>query len=239
MQSGDSIEWERASGIRKIAYVRGAAINNAGYRLMCLALEKMFGVEMISAEFNGTMLVFETAAQLIVDAGKSARFTGAYELAYELDDCAEHLPTVCLRSAVYERDADYEGFASAMDKKDYVLHGQVISSKIAFCDRRNLPRYIELINRSAAIMRSGIAFEEVTRTHIAVGGAKIGLNLAGMSVEIFHVPVTSANRELDEWMSQWQAFFNQIDSYDRIEPDDAKIRMSYRASVFDMIATVG
>jgi hypothetical protein len=238
LRSGEPVEWERADGICEFRLVRGRALTEPGYALKRMAIEKMIGVEMISAEFGGTYRLFEHRASVALDLGMAVRFFGAYESKEPESQVAEMTPRFCLRWSKYDRIADYAAFGRAVDKHAYVTRGQVLSSSIRFYTGVDVEAVGASIQRAAGIVHAGISFQKTGRSHPAVGGAWIILDVAEPSCQFFYVPTGVCSNALDSWLDEWQESFATIANRPGIAPDGGMIHVSYRSSIFDWLERV-
>lgn len=236
--TGDPVPWERTADGNEVTLVRGRPIAAAGYGLKLLALDKLFAISMVSAEFDGDARLFEHRASVLIDYGAAAECYGIYEWDGDADSSSPCTPSFCLRHGKYDRGKDYAGFSMAADKLAYVLNNQTIESTICFHAASELRDVSSLLERAAEFVRAGFGFVQVNRAHSAVGGLKVAFDVKGVHIEMFYIPTSMRNDIIDTWVLDMEEAFRRAAILRRINPTDNRIRISFNSCLLDRLQRV-
>jgi len=234
------VPWERTFDGRPARYVKGLSpIRSASLLSRNIAISKALDVSIISAEFNGTIRVFESAFLLLTEYEDRVLGLAVLPHSFSADERDKEevgLPDICLRRTRWERGADDRGFRDAEDKVEYLkgkTHGQ---SEIRFYSSRELD-IEELMKESSRVFRRGVALTEVQREGIEWQFLRCWLVDAGIEYRIHYVPFAFENVDLERLIRRWIELFGIIDIRSGAVPDDG-CRISYELSIWEKIEKV-
>ncbi len=149
----EDIPWECTSDGKAARIVRLPQVSRAGAYLRGLAYAKLKDVQAVSAIFKGLSAYFERRILILSDEARSMRVTSLF-LASEAEGT---VPSICVRTAHWTRDADYQSFEAAPSGRGsrYVASSGQFASRIKFY-ASDQDRVTRLLGEVEARLRRGV-----------------------------------------------------------------------------------
>lgn len=229
------VSWENPEHCGPVRLCPSDVIVRASLRVKAVALAKLFDVELISASFNGQSLVFQPSVLTLIDHGARATFIGAYSAAYPSGDFVGGMPpTLCIRTAEYDRQSDYAQFERALNKREYLLSGQVIGSRLLFSRHSDCEDAVRLMTNAGDIVRSGVSLTGKANAQEAPRLIRVSVLVDGIEFNSSFLSGAIGGTQLDAWLVMWQTSLVDLGMYrPQCEFDVSDITFSYRQSLFD------
>lgn len=234
----DSIPWELTADGKAARLVRTRpSTRGSALALRLLAVEKMTAVSLVSAEFGGTPVVFEPVAEALVDSGARVDFMALYETALPGEDDPSNLPAFCARRAVWVRDEDAGRLDAAASRKEYLVAGPQVASRLVFLTRDEAAALVRLYEEAGTLVARGVAIERARRESVRWHDLRFVFIHGGTRFELSYSPFVSKSAKLERWAREWEAEFARLD-FDGGRVPDEGCRISYNGSLPELLASV-
>jgi hypothetical protein len=234
----DSIPWELTADGKAARLVSARPSPRRGaLALRLLAVEKMTAVSLVSAEFGGLPVVFEPAAEALVDSGARVDFMALYETALPGEGDPANLPTFCARRSVWVRGEDAARLDAAASSREYLVAGPQVASRLVFLTRDEGAALVRLYEEAGALVARGVAFEHTRREDVGWHDLRFTLIHGGTRFELSYSPFASKSEALERWARGWEEEFARLDFGGGRVPDDG-CRISYTGSLPELLASV-
>lgn len=222
--SSKVVPWELTSDGRAAERIRLPTARKAGAFLRALAYAKLTSVHAVSAAFRGEPIYFERRIVILNEETSSMRVTSLFVAAETTGDA----PGVCIRTAKWEREADYRSFEAAPSKGTYALSSKQVEGRIRFYTEGH-DRVLGLLNDTENRFRQGIL----------IPGAAEMSNF--MRVEAYFDQFNfcisfscESSRDLEAIAKQWESELAQLARSPEVEPDEG-CSISHEPSVWERI----
>ncbi len=226
-----NIPWEKTSNEIPAQLVQSRTkVPRASFVVKALAKAKMLDVTLISAEFNTIPVVFEERMSVYLDWSTHSEFLGVYQPGYMEEEEKDHLPTICIRHATWNKARDFRQFNEAKSKKAYVEGSEQIISRIIFTTAKQEPDISRLILSAKQVIRTGIAINEVSRPDFGMEEIRFSIADESIVFTLSYTPIGEQCIEMEKWLPLWQSGFAKLDNEKGIIPDDG-CRISYSDSL--------
>jgi hypothetical protein len=234
----DSIPWELNADGRAARLVRTRpSPRRSALARRLLAVEKMSAVSLVSAEFDGLPVVFEPAAEALVDTGARVDFMALYETALPGEGDPANLPAFCARRAVWVRDEDAGRLDAAANRKKYLVAGPQVASRLVFLTRDEAAALVRLYEEAGSLVARGVAVERTRREDVGWRDLRFRFTHGGTRFELSYAPSASKSESLERWARGWEEEFARLDFGGGRVPDDGG-RISYNGSLAELLASV-
>jgi hypothetical protein len=200
--------------------------------MKAVAKRKLMDVTGISAEFNGTELVFGPIFSLFVDQGKTADFAAAYLPGGNGDD---ELPAICLRRARWNQGTDYAAFESGLASRAYLDSDRQLVSRLLFGNKDLRSLIQDLIKPISATFRRGLELQSVSRSEPLWQYLECELIDESASYSLSYWPSASMNPNFEGCLADWLRAIEDIDFGGGLLPLD-RCRLSYEPSLLESIS---
>jgi hypothetical protein len=175
--------------------------------LKTLATSKMKEVHNISADFQGTSLVFTLLFSVFFDRGKNAEFLGIYQLSDSIENVessAPVLPTLCFKRALWDLTRDSQLYHNAGYKRAYVEGKEQIVSRLLFVPGNAYPDINDLLHSIRQVVYQGITLTRAPSSLLAQQDISIQLREDVVSLSFTYGTFTHSNSALENLLLRFQ-----------------------------------
>jgi len=220
----NEVPWERTSDGRPARHVALPRVNRAGAYLRALAHAKLKDARAVSAEFSGEPGYFERRICILREEASSMRIVDFFVA----NDVTGTMPSVCIRTAGWEREIDYRSFEAAPSKRDYALSSGQVESRIRFysIDREAVLR---LLRDTEIRLRQGVVIPDASTSNSCT---TFEANFDRLNVSFWFS--NDSNCGLDSLIREFELEIGKFAHGPEI-PSDNGCRISYESSVWERI----
>jgi hypothetical protein len=231
-----SLVWEEATDDKVGLHKLPKKVNLTMTLLKKLAISKMVGPRLISADFLNEPVSFRPRVCLLLEKFSTLNFIGIY-YSDEFDDVKDSsfdAPSLCVRVASWDGKQDIAKFQSADDKDAYILGSEQTSIRNLFCKRENYSDIMNLVSDSIALIQGGVVLQENTEVESEYSEVNFIVSEGSFRYDFAHDPRSYGNIFLDELIEKWIECLDGC-RFENLVVPDANFRVSYNLSMFDQI----
>ena len=227
--------WEK-NAASKAALHKCSSYSAKDFRLLKpLRIRNFDDVELISANFNDEITVFESTLKIRIERPGTSMFYAIFSSSYpQEDNCLE--PNHILRTAVWDAENDRNGLFSAKDLQAYLMSDKGFLIENCFVKKSEISELLRLLSELEKLLFCGIRFSEHQQRKPDAAGIDLELrsDKAPFYNRIFYHQCSIENIQLDQWVADFKKQFDQVDMGKSCLPDD-DFHISYRKSPLELI----
>ncbi len=195
-------------------------------KLKTEAVERMIGVSLVSAEFEGAPKVFEPKMWVLLNSGGSVEFIGLYVSAF-ISDGGENLPSLCVRRGTWEKSIPVDLFNTEFFFGD----AGVISTH--FFNKNSVKNLISQLNEIEIYVLNGLKMvDSLEKEKKDWESVRLFINANILSLEIEYSPQIKSENNIEDFLKNITDCLNKIGT-DGIVPDEGSHRISYKETVLN------
>jgi len=225
------LEWERLrDGSFARLHANHSEIRRPGFALKKVAIAKMTEVSVVSAVFGQELLVFEPWVSVLLDAGDTVVFFGAYALAFPPENDTTDLPHICVRTGSWNKNEDCTRFECAEDKNAYIWSAAQIQIDLAFGLKQTFLSIKEMVSSLSDLVDQGLKRRCLARNDMHWRKVSVEVTSDFFSWKYAYSPLTSVVDGFEAWLGKWLDIFKNL-AIDNIRAEDCEV--SYRPCLMD------
>jgi hypothetical protein len=230
--------WERtADGAPAQLKSSQKPVTRGNIMLKRMALAKMTDITLLSAEFQGNVVLFEPRVSILQDMGTHVEFRGLYQVHRDDEDSQEapiqSLPSLALRQASWIRDNDFQQFNRATNKRAYIESEQQVHAHITFTTPALQPEIYRLLEDARSLTRAGIQIEPVVHPDYQREEIRFCVDDEELRFTLSYLPHLRQAPILERWIAEWMQSFAQVNFSEGILPDHG-CSISYSHSLMEL-----
>lgn len=202
------------------------AVKKTPAKLKNEAVERMIGVSLVSAEFEGTPKVFDIKMWMLLDSGASVEFIGLYMPVFSSDE-EDDSPSLCVRRGGWSKSHQVDLFNT-----DFVSGGVgVINTH--FFKKDSVENLANQLHKIEEYVSSGLKMVESQKEEKRKWESiRFFVNADVLSLEIEYSPLVKNENYIETALMGLKDHLDRIDTNGAI-PDKSSHRISYKASVLE------
>jgi len=231
------IQWEQSIDNTCAILHRFKPIKRASSPLKYLAIQKMTDISIISAEFDGELQVYEPKLWILLDYYDSKiEFYGVY-FPDDPINCSDHIPTLCLRKASWNRKNDKAQIIKNQDYDKYILSPKHACFKTLFTYEAEVIGITKLVSEINAYVPNKLSIKDEYKENNALHYLQLKLYDEELVFEVGYCPLARKEHILEEKIYRWKESFSKINFDKGAIPDEGSYRISYYESVLERLST--
>lgn len=224
-----AIPWElNVSGVCATLKTK-KTVRKTPAKLKSEAVERMVGVSLVSAEFEGTPKVFEPKMWMLLQSGTSVEFIGLYTPSFSSDE-EDNLPSVCVRRGVWSKGHQVDLFNTEF------VSGDIGVINTLFFKKDSVENLIGQLQNIEGYVSNGLKIVDSLKEEKGKWeSVRLFINADMLSLEIEYSPQVKNEKYLEAALTRLKEHLDKIGTNGAV-PDKSSHRISYQESVLDQFS---